>query len=129
RARETLGRFIGHEMVAPTLNVFSRLRLGGRVEEASAVFCDLRGYSSLSERLSPETTGRLINEYTSTLVTTVKRFGGRPIDYQGDGVFVLFERTLAGPEYSWRAVQAALALQQDLQKFRQKWQDEDAALA
>src|SRR5690606_27322186 len=51
RTRETLGRFIGHEMVAPTLNVFSRLQPGGRLEEASALFCDLRGYSALSERL------------------------------------------------------------------------------
>ena len=128
RARETLGRFIGHEMVAPTLNVFSRLKLGGRVEEASALFCDLRGYSALSELLLPEATSKLINEYTSTLVKTVKKHGGRPIDYQGDGVFVLFERTLAGPEYSYRAVQAALELQDDFAALRRKWQSESVVL-
>ena len=128
RARETLGRFIGREMVAPTLNVFSRLQLGGRVEEAAALFCDLRGYSSLSEHLLPEATGKLINEYTGALVKTVKKHGGRPIDYQGDGVFILFERSLAGAEYSWRAVQAALELQVDFENLRQKWNDESVTL-
>jgi class 3 adenylate cyclase/CHASE2 domain-containing sensor protein len=125
RARATLGHFIGQEMVAPTLNVFSRLQPGGKLEEAAALFCDLRGYSALSERLSAAATGTLINQYTGVLVKTVKRFGGRPIDYQGDGVFVLFERALAGPEYSWRAVQAALALQHDFQQLHEQWKSED----
>jgi class 3 adenylate cyclase/CHASE2 domain-containing sensor protein len=127
RARATLGHFIGQEMVAPTLNVFSRLQPGGRLEEAAALFCDLRGYSALSERLSPVATNALINQYTGMLVKTVKSFGGRPIDYQGDGVFVLFERALAGPEYSWRAVQAALALQHDFQMLHETWKIEDAS--
>lgn len=125
RARATLGHFIGQEMVAPTLNVFSRLQPGGRLEEAAALFCDLRGYSALSEQLAPEATNRLINQYTGALVKTVKRFGGRPIDYQGDGVFVLFERTLTGEEYSWCAVQAALALQDVFQLLHEKWKSED----
>jgi adenylate cyclase len=125
RARVTLGHFIGQEMVAPTLNVFSRLQPGGRLEEAAALFCDLRGYSALSEQLSATATGTLINQYTGVLVKTVKRFGGRPIDYQGDGVFVLFERALAGPEYSWRATQAALALQHDFQQLHALWKRED----
>ncbi len=125
RARATLGHFIGQEMVAPTLNVFSRLQPGGRLEEAAALFCDLRGYSALSEQLSATATSALINQYTGVLVKTVKSFGGRPIDYQGDGVFVLFERAVAGPEYSWRATQAALALQQDFQQLHEQWRRED----
>lgn len=125
RARATLGSFIGQEMVAPTLDVFSRLQPGGRLEEAAAMFCDLRGYSALSERLSPAATNTLINQYTGVLVKTVKSFGGRPIDYQGDGVFVLFERSLTGREYSWRATQAALALQHDFQRLHEQWMSED----
>jgi class 3 adenylate cyclase/CHASE2 domain-containing sensor protein len=124
RARETLGRFIGHEMVAPTLSLFSRLRLGGRVEEASAFFCDLRGYTALSEKLAPDATARLIAEYTSTLVRVVRRHGGRPIDYQGDGVFALFEPSLGGTQFAQRAIMAALELQGELQKLHKKWEGE-----
>jgi class 3 adenylate cyclase/CHASE2 domain-containing sensor protein len=124
RARETLGRFIGREMVAPTLSLFSRLQLGGRIEEASAFFCDLRGYTSLSEKLLPGTTARLLSEYTSTLVRVVRKHGGRPIDYQGDGVFVLFEPSLGGAEFARRAISAALELQGELELLRQKWDGE-----
>jgi class 3 adenylate cyclase/CHASE2 domain-containing sensor protein len=126
RARETLGRFIGHEMVAPTLSLFSRLRLGGRVEEASAFFCDLRGYTALSEKLAPDVTARLIGEYTSTLVRVVRKHGGRPIDYQGDGAFMLFEPMRGDTQFARRAIAAALELQIELHQLQQKWQDEGA---
>ncbi|HVF85310.1 MAG TPA: CHASE2 domain-containing protein, partial [Abditibacteriaceae bacterium] len=47
RARATLGAFIGSEMLPHALSLFAHLRLGGKTEEATAWFCDLRGYSSL----------------------------------------------------------------------------------
>ena len=128
RARETLGRFIGREMVPQTLSIFSRLRLGGHVEEASAFFCDLRGYSNLTEHLAPEVVTRLVNEYTTALVQVVKRHQGRPIDYQGDGVFVLFEQSLAGRDFTHKAVSAALELQGVFQRLRQEWAEASAPL-
>jgi adenylate cyclase len=127
RARETLGRFVGQEMLAPTLSLFSRLQLGGRIEEASAFFCDLRGYTALTEKLGPADTARLIGQYTSTLVRVVRKHGGRPIDYQGDGAFMLFEPALCGQEYARRAILAAIELQEDLHKLRERWKDEGAA--
>ncbi len=121
RARETLGKFIGREMVAQTLHVFSRLQLGGRTEEASAFFCDVRGYSALSEVRSPEEITRVVNEYTSTLARVMKRHQGRLIDYQGDGVFVLFERSFAGVSHAEKAVRAALELQEVFEQLRRVW--------
>src|SRR5690606_22129852 len=91
RTRETLGRFIGRKMVPQALHAFTRLRLGGREQEATAFFCDIRSFMSLAEKMPASAVTELINEYTSTLVNVVQRHGGRPIDYQGDGVFVLFE--------------------------------------
>jgi adenylate cyclase len=126
RARHTLGKFIGHEMVPQALSIFSRLQLGGRVEDASAVFCDVRGYSTLSEYMSPEAVTKLVNEYTSALVKVVKRHKGRPINYQGDGVFVLFEEPIAGKDYAKQAVQASTEIQQVFVEMRKKWEEEGA---
>jgi len=128
RARHTLGKFIGHEMVAETMNILSRPKLGGRRGEASAFFCDLRGFSMLSSLMSPEAVSNLINSYTDTLVNVVKKYGGRPIDYQGDGVFVLFERAQAGAEFPLNAVRAALEMQDEFQALRQQWVEAGAPL-
>lgn len=121
RTREVLGKFIGQEMVPETLGIFSRLHLGGRMEEAAAFFCDMRGYSSLSQTLSTETITRLVNSYTTTLVRVVKKHGGRPIDFQGDGVFVLFEPIHGKQDYALNAIRAALELEQAFKTLRESW--------
>jgi adenylate cyclase len=126
RTREVLGKFIGQEMVPETLNLFSRLHLGGRMGDAAAFFCDLRGYSALSQTLSTEKISKLINSYTRTLVKVVKKHGGRPIDFQGDGVFVLFEPIHGKQDYALNAVRAALELQEVFQELRATWEAEGA---
>jgi class 3 adenylate cyclase/CHASE2 domain-containing sensor protein len=127
RAWSTLGKFIGTAMMRQILRgVFVPLHLGGREEEATAFFCDLRGYTSLTEQLPLNAVSRLANEYTSALVDVVKRHQGRPIDYQGDGVFVLFERPLAGRNHAEKAVRAALEFQEVFQELRARWDAEGA---
>lgn len=120
RVRLTLSKFIGADMVKRALYRFAHLRPGGgRVEEASALFCDLRGFSAFAETLPPEMVARMLNVYTEMVVTVVKRFQGRPIDFAGDGVFVLFEASLAGRQFPGKAVQAALELRAAFVRMRE----------
>ena len=106
RARGTLGRVVGHAMLARLLEAPAEPSLGGKEEVATAFFCDLRGFSSWAQTRSPQQLIAELNVYTATVVGCVERFGGRPIDYFGDGVFVLFE----GAHHARRSVEAALAV-------------------
>ena len=125
RARQTLGRFIGQDMLPRAMQLFSPLQLGGRVEIATALFCDLRGYSGVSESLAPDQVTAYINEYSSEMVTVVHRFGGRTIDYLGDGIFFLFEKNKSG-DHALRAVRAALEMQKSFELLATRRQIEDA---
>ena len=118
RARSTLGTFIGHEMVPQTMSLWARLRLGGHTEVATAWFCDLRGFSTISEGRAPEEVSNFLARYTELLVEVVRRHGGRPIDYQGDGVLVLFEKRVAGTRFTSRAVAAALEMRERMNILR-----------
>src|SRR5262249_29127275 len=126
RARQVLGCFVGQEMVPQALRLFGRLDLGGREICASAFFCDVRGYSTLAEHMSPHDINALVNAYTSTLVAVVKRHGGRPITYQGDGAFVLFEGSFGGIDHTERAVRAAVDLQARFVELRHGWVSQGA---
>jgi class 3 adenylate cyclase len=126
RARATLGKFVGREMLGRTLHLVTGLRLGGQAEVATAFFSDLRGYSSLSEFLSPEAVTTLLNEYTDALVEVVKKHRGRPIDFLGDGVFVIFEPRMCGLAHARHAVQAAVEAQVVFAAMRERWLAEGA---
>jgi adenylate cyclase len=121
RTRATLGRFVGREMLQRTLHLLTGLQLGGNVEVATAFFSDLRGYSTLSEFLPPDEVTTLLNEYTEALVTVVRKHRGRPIDFLGDGVFVIFEQRLAGADHAGRAIDAALEAQEVFSVLREEW--------
>lgn len=116
RTRQTLGRFIGQEMVPQMLPMFSTPEVGGREEVATALFCDMRDYSTLAEQMSPTQVTDLITEYNGVINQVATAHGGRAIDYQGDGAFVLFEHRMRDESgaggHALRAVQAALELQQ-----------------
>lgn len=123
RARHTLGRFIGSEMPRALRTFGPGPQLGGRVAVATAFFCDLRGYSELAATLPLPTLAALMNAYTATIVGVVRGHGGRPIDFQGDGMFVLFESDARfGPngerDCARRAVRAAIETQQAFARSR-----------
>ena len=103
RVRATLGRFVGHDLVSSMLNPLHELTLGGRAEIATACFCDLRQFSAASEQLSPAEMEVLVNQYTSKVTEITSKFGGRVIDFYGDGVFILFRNIKKAENHALRA--------------------------
>lgn len=122
--RKKLGLFVGNDILSRTLGVFTHLRLGGTEAEATAFFCDLRGYTNLSEILAQDAINRLLQEYNNTLVNIVQSWEGRPIDFQGDGVFVLFEQGRSGRDHALNATHAAFDVRDALTELIEKWHRE-----
>lgn len=123
RTRTLLARFVGADLMSALLNPLKDLTLGGQTEVATAFFCDLRRFSTAAEQLSPQVIEPLVNAYTSTVTEVAQRFGGRVIDYFGDGVFVLFRqpRNKPGNEHVLQAVRAALEAQNAVIPVLKNW--------
>lgn len=83
--------------------------------EITAMFCDVRGFTSFSERLDPQTLMQVINKYLSIASDAVNFLDGVVDKYMGDAVTGLFNTQLNPQEdHAARAVQAALQLISDL---------------
>ncbi len=106
--------------VSPELE--SRVRsgpvsLGGELRVVTVLFSDLRGFTSLSERMSPETMVEIINRYFEAMVACVQAEGGTVNKFLGDGMMVLFGAPSELPDAPMAAVRSALAMQQALVGF------------
>ena len=74
--RETFGRYLTDEVVATVLESPTGLQMGGEKRKVTMMMADLRGFTSLSERLAPERVVAILNRYLTTMVTIIKQYQG-----------------------------------------------------
>ncbi len=77
---------------------------------ATVLFADLAGFTTMSERLQPQEIVDVLNGYFSTVVEIIERHGGVITQFQGDAVLAIFNVPLADPDHAENAVRAAIEM-------------------
>jgi adenylate cyclase len=111
-APELAGEIAAHE---------EEVQLGGAKCRVVVLFSDIRGFTALSERLSPEETASVLNEYFTAMVDIVFQHGGTLDKFMGDALMALWGAPLARPDDADRAMSAALAMQRRLRDLTPQW--------
>ncbi len=93
----------------------SLLKLGGEKKEATFLFTDVRGFTSLSEKLQPEQVTELMNQALTIQSNAVQEHGGMVDKYIGDAMMAIFNAPLNLPEHQNQAILAAQKIQEDMQ--------------
>jgi adenylate cyclase len=107
-----LSRFVAPEIADRISGSERALQPGdGEVRDATMLFTDIEGFSTISERVAPEQLVRLLNDYFETLTGAIERFGGVITQFQGDALLVTFNAVRGDPEHAANAVRAALEIQ------------------
>ncbi len=97
--------------------------LRGRDTEVTALFCDVRGFSRISERLGPEATLTWMGDVLNELSACVRRHDGVLVDYVGDEVMALWGAPGEQPDHAARACRAALDMLARLPVLDERWRD------
>lgn len=84
--------------------------LAGRDAEVTVMFCDIRGFSSITERLGPTQTMDWIGGVLSPLSDCVASTGGVLVDYVGDELMAMWGAPTPQPDHATRAAEAARAM-------------------
>jgi len=90
------------------------LKLGGERKYCTFLFTDVRGFTSLSERLEPEEVTKIMNKALTIQANAVKEFGGMVDKYIGDAMMAIFNSPIDLPEHENKAIAAALKIQEDM---------------
>jgi class 3 adenylate cyclase len=83
--------------------------LGGAVVEVTALFADLRGFTTYSENHSPDAVVALLNRYYAAIIPRLLEHEGTIVNYAGDAVMTVFNAPTRQPDHVVRAARAALA--------------------
>ncbi len=109
--RRTLGRYLTDEVVVSLLEKPGGIKLVGEKRKVTTLISDIRGFTSISERLPPEEIVRLLNLYLAVMNKILKQYGGTINDVMGDGLVVFFGAPIQKPDDSERSVACAIAMQ------------------
>ena len=110
-----------HRYLSPTVAnelIASGGMIASKSVEATVMFTDIEGFTTLSETLSPQETVDLLNAYFSMLNTIIHREGGTVNNFVGDAVVAIFNVPTPNTLHAYAAIKAALAIQQALSTER-----------
>ncbi|HEV8584905.1 MAG TPA: adenylate/guanylate cyclase domain-containing protein [Methylomirabilota bacterium] len=119
RMRDQFGRYLSKDLLALVIDDAPSLRGERRV--VSVLFSDLRGYTTLSETMTPEAIAAHLNEYFDAMRAAIFAHQGMINDFIGDAVMAVFGAPLSDPDHALHAVQAAAHMDRALAELNQKW--------
>jgi class 3 adenylate cyclase/tetratricopeptide (TPR) repeat protein len=108
-------------MTGPTGSMSQRTEVptaaDGERKTITALFADIKGSMELIENLDPEQARDIIDPALRLMMEAIRRYGGRVVQYTGDGIFAIFGAPLAHEDHAQRALYAALRMQDDLNRY------------
>ena len=102
--------YVPPELVRQMVRNPERYGMQARAEELTVMFCDLRGFTSLSETMEPLALQALLNDVLSRLTHVIRAHQGTIDKYMGDCVMAFWGAPVAQPDHARLAVDAAVAM-------------------
>ncbi len=119
RLRHAFGQYVGPEVMDRVLH--QDAALDGDVRVVSVLFSDLRGFTMVAERLSPERISETMNEYFTAMIDVILARHGIVQDFVGDAILAVFGAPLADPDHAGNAVTAAREMHAALERLNAGW--------
>lgn len=119
--KELFGRYISPQIAKEIVSRADAgdLRLGGEQREVSVLFADIRGFTQISEQLSPEDTVDMLNTYLSVVADAVVQHDGIVNKFGGDNIMAVWNAPQSQPEHALLAVKVAWQAQQKIAEMQQ----------
>jgi adenylate cyclase len=96
------------------------LQLGGKRQEVTVLFADIKGFTAMSARMKPEKVVEVLNRFFTEMVDLVFQHQGTLDKYVGDALMAVFGVPVPLPDAATRAVKCALAMQRHLARMREQ---------
>jgi adenylate cyclase len=116
--RSAFQHYLSHELIARIIENPEQLALGGERRELTIFFCDIEGFTTLSERLDAQLLGQFLNKFLSEMTRIILAHQGTVDKYIGDAIVAFWNAPLPLADHAQRGVLAALACQRRLAELR-----------
>ena len=122
-------KYVPADIVREILASGQETELGGRRETLTIFFSDIKGFTSISEVLSPESLVEQMAEYLEAMSNEIRKKPPGTVDkFIGDSIMAFWGAPMPNPDHAPSACRAALLCQERLEQLREKWKQEGKPL-
>ena len=119
--RQAFGRYLAPSVVEEIIADPTRLVLGGEERDLTLMFCDVRNFTSISEKMTATELTHFINELLSPLSEIILERRGTIDKYMGDAIMAFWNAPLDDPDHAAHACHAAIEMARRMEELNQHW--------
>ncbi|MBF0388630.1 MAG: adenylate/guanylate cyclase domain-containing protein [Desulfamplus sp.] len=115
--KKAFDSYVSPDVVASVIANHESLKLGGERKRLSVLFSDIRGFTTLSEKLTPEELVSLLNDYFTRMTDTIFKHKGTLDKYIGDAIMVIFGAPVWSDNHAENSCYTALEMKERLEEM------------
>ncbi|HED35429.1 MAG TPA: HAMP domain-containing protein [Gammaproteobacteria bacterium] len=119
QVEDAFSRYVSSNVAKEVMSNLDQIQLGGKHVEASVLFADIVGFTSISEKLPPEEITSILNEYFSIIAEIAKLFNGHIDKFMGDCAMLVFGVPDYTPEHSYNAAACAVMIRETVYRLNE----------
>lgn len=121
KIRKAFSYYVTKQVVDEIMKDINQLKLGGEKRLLTVFFSDIRGFTTISEKLPPEMLVNLLHEYLNPMTEIIFKYNGTLDKYMGDGIMAIFGAPLHSPDHAINCTKASLEMIDVLKTLREEW--------
>lgn len=121
KIKQAMGKYLSQDIMKNVVNNIDDLKLGGKRAVVTVLFSDIRGFTSLSERMTAEEVSMILNEYFAEMEPIITKYNGVINKFIGDAVMAIFGEPIQDINHPQNAVKCAYEMLKKVEYLQDKW--------
>ena len=121
KIKRAMGKYLSKDIMQNVVSNIDDLGLGGKRAVVTVLFSDIRGFTSMSEKMSAEEVSLILNEYFAEMEPIISKYNGVINKFIGDAVMALFGEPIQDVNHPQNAVRCAYEMLKKVEYLREKW--------
>ena len=121
KIKQAMGKYLSQDIMKNVVSNIDDLKLGGKRAVVTVLFSDIRGFTSLSEKMTAEEVSMILNEYFAEMEPIISKYNGVINKFIGDAVMAIFGEPIQDIDHPKNAVKCAYEMLKKVEYLREKW--------
>lgn len=121
KIKNAMGKYLSQDIMKNVVQNIDDIKLGGKKANVTVLFSDIRGFTSMSEKMTAEEVSMILNEYFSEMEPIITKYNGVINKFIGDAVMAIFGEPIPDINHAQNAVKCACEMLKKVEQLREKW--------